>query len=357
MASKPNSLQSLWQSLLARQQKQQQEPPYWLLLESSQAFQLRNEQHSSSDTAVYRRAGLRTPSENAARDWQAGPLFLEHIVTGLLEEPHARIVWLQTIPSSQRRRAWLEKLQARPEGSRQMAVFDCCGNDPFGWDDELTNGSINLAHLDLLLGGIKKQVAANDLRVSLIVESLTPLMVRHGLDRTVKFLQKLSSEIQPVLLVVPALVETLSSSHLRKLEDLSHAILHLTDGEAELLRQGVREKGNRVRERLPYRIIDGSAIELLSSDLAEEAKPTENETNEEENATKAVASLSVAADATATSQAPPQRAAKIQLQVDEGSRRPAPPEAAAPQPRIFMQDDDPEFEDYDEEDPDDDLDL
>jgi len=274
-----------------------------------------------------------------------------------------------------------------------MVVVDGCGSDPFAWDDQGGKDEqkgINLEHLDLLLETIQKQVHSNSVeatssrnednqassphpRVSLIVESLTPLLVRHGPDRVIRFLQKLSNDLRPVVLVVPVLVETWKSSRLRRLEDLAHAVLRLDDGEAEILRQGVREKGNRVRERWPYQIKDDQTIEILQSSPSiidnEESQSNSNapattpQGEEEEPINSAVASLSVSSSGDrrrvsgGSSQAH-RTGKKVQLQADEGNRRRASPETTrAAAPRIFMQEDDPEFADYDEEDPDDDLDL
>ena len=309
------------------------------------------------------------------------------------QELEALVIWVQTIPCSRRSSAWREKLlQQTPRHGARMVVVDGCGSDPFGWDDqgdEDEQKGMNLEHLDVLLETIQKQVRSSSVeatgsrnednqassprpRVSLIVESLTPLLVRHGPDRVIRFLQKLSNDLRPVVLVVPVLVETWKSSQLRRLEDLAHAVLRLNDGEAEILRQGVREKGNRVRERWPFRINDDQTIEVLQSSPSIDNEASQSNTNaptttqkgeEEEPINSAVASLSVSSigdhrRASGGSSQAHRTGKKVQLQADEGNRRRASPETTTPAaPRIFMQEDDPEFEDYDEEDPDDDLDL
>jgi len=368
---KSNSLQSLLAT-----KRSSTSPAYWLLLETSQSFALRHEathdddnNNSASDKAVYQRAGLRTPSENAARDWQAGPLWLQQCAVELLKDnsesgQRRRLLWLKTVPGNNSRRRWLQKIQSQ-YGAAKCSVLDCCGSDPFGWDDDngdgessMETGNCNLERLDLLLDQIKKllrrQNNDDEPPVSLVIESLTPLLVRHGLDRTLRFLQRLSHDLQPSFLVIPVLVETLELFQLRRLEDASHAILLLDRGEAELLRQGVREKGNRVRERIPFRIQeDGSAIELLAKNHDDASNKEQSETNEEvDTAANALESLSVSAPESNAKR-------KVQLQADEGSRKPTASSleattTTASQPRIFLQDDDPEFEDYDE---DDDLDL
>jgi len=383
-----SQLQSLWQGLLlANNPAAPSASCYWLLLETSQSFRLRQDQYCDSNAAaaaeqaaVYQRAGLRTPAENATRDWQAGPLWLALVAesllrsssSSLLNNPHdqlppCRLIWLQTTGSHAARRRWLHTKQMENKGSGRFSVVDCCGSDPFGWDEE--NSKIaNLERLDLLLKKIKNEVstaagANNKERLSIVVESLTPLLVRHGLERTVQFLTKISDEMQPAVLVLPVLVETLSTRQRQTLEDLSEASLLVSDGEAEMLRQGVREKGNRVREKLPFRINgagDTASIELLeiSSGVGGEqtAQMTNKSVDENEATNNAVSSLSISLENKTS-----KRSGKVQLQVDEGIRQQTvdatETQTSTSQPRIFMQDDDEEFADYDEEDPDDDLDL
>lgn len=366
-----SALGSLWQGLLLAKNNNEaaRPPPYWLLLETSQSFRLRQDQYdapAAEQAAVYQRAGLRTPAENAARDWQAGPLWLQHVAEAIVERPACRLIWLQTGSSHAARRRWL---QAKMEqGSGRFSVVDCCGSDPFGWDDE-NSGVANLGRLDLLLDKTTKlhkheATGANkNERLSIVVESLTPLLIRHGLECTIHFLTKVSDEMQPALLVLPVLVETMSTRQIQKLEDLSQAILLVRDGEAEMLRQGVREKGNRVREKLPFRIIgagETASIELLetmSGFDGEQTAGVSSNTAVEEEATNTVSSPSISSENKAT-----KRSGKVQLQVDEGVRqqtveKETQTSTSNKQPQIFMEDDDPEFADYDEEDPDDDLDL
>lgn len=367
-----NSFQQLLESLLSPslETTTASSSSYLILVQHSQAFQLRHAASSRDDNedAVFQSAGLRTPSENAARDWQAASLWFDWIIEEILllntgdvaSSPPPSILWIQTIASSRRRAPQRTNVQ----------VVDC-SQDPFGWEDENNNtdkGTLNLNCLESVISAVNKNLRPNTV---VLIDSLTPIVMRHGLAKTIRFLQKLQQQQSTArIMVVPVLVETLSTKQNIALQDIANAVLSLAGGEAVLLRQGVREKGNLVRDTLPYRINtirtsngEKHVIELLSTD---EMKATTDlnakvEASQDDSATlTAMSSLSMAS----TTNTSTTKRGKVQLQVDEGSRDSITPvttaAAAEPppqQPRIFLQDDDPEFDDYDEEDPDDDLEL
>ena len=395
-----STLQSLWQSLLSANRTTSassgtdRKEPYWILLESSRRFRLRAHYASScrsgavssstgagdrtsgsnDDAIYYHRAGLRTPEELAAIDWKAGPLWLQCIVESWLRLPVTamktkdcddeschRLLWLQMgAANTATRKQWLASIQAQ-FGPERFSLLDCCGSDPFGWGDENANGGAGLERLDGLLERIveeeqqKSSQSSTDRSLCIVIDSLTPILVRHGLNRTAQFLNKISEKVQPVLLVLPVLTETLSRRNLQVLEDFSHAVLLVKDGKAEMVRQGVREKGSRVREKLPFEFRNVAGT--LSVEIVEPSSASEDEiikTDLQEETIPAFPSLSVSTDENVS-----RRTGKVQLQTSEGSRNISANDTQThvSQPRIFMQDDDPEFADYDEDDPDDDLDL
>jgi hypothetical protein len=392
-------------------------------MQQSQSLELRlaqQQQHntksasntaSTNDAAVYRRAGLRTPHENAVTDWQAGScgLWLEHMAetvlqldTATLRQPSekskanvaaTRLVWLQTLPGStsgKRRSSWWDKIQTR-HGEQRILAIDCSscqggGGGPFGWDNDeepsesscttTTGGSCNLQVLDTVIAAVTERVVVGSKQQQqqpcvLLIDSLTPIIQWHGFRKTIMFLQRLQAAVQSCcrLMVVPVLNETLTAPQHRSLEDVANAILSLSGGEAVLLRQGVRERGNMVRETLPYRIVptgETRRIELilsadpsLSSSL--KAKGVADDAKGAAAGNMSLSSLTMTDAIPQQQQNTAPRRGKVQLQADQGSRNVvvAPPavETVQPQPHIFMQDDDPEFDDFDEEDPDDDLDL
>jgi hypothetical protein len=231
-----------------------------------------------------------------------------------------------------------------------------------------------------LVGGRNQNVdARNQDRMKpeapiLLVDSLTAITMRHGFARTIGFLQKLVNIPDCPLVILPVQTETLNSGQHRVLEDLANACIILEGGSSTLLRQGIREKANLLREELQYKIEETNVgplfkgtgekrIRLIAKD--EESTrlkgPTSGEKGGTEEAVRSVLSLSITGPGV-SSQTPAaggtSRRGKVDLQLDDDSRtkpshllgKPSTPQ----QPQIFVQDDDPEFEDYDE---DDDLDL
>jgi len=154
---------------------------------------------------------------------------------------------------------------------------------------------------------------------------------------------------------------------------------HTGQVEWHVLRRGIREQDSTVREVWefhlvaehrkelqhlhPLRVVVGSSdakeddedeapdqvnlLEAMNPVLNPEAKPPPVVPDVEDSVSQVTA-----------------RTKKITLKLEEDNiakvaapSEQKPAHAAATAPRIFLQDDDPEFEDYDEEDPDDDLDI
>jgi len=346
MPTAVDSLQQLFQKLLKLPEQEEQQP-YLVLIQHSLSFAIRQAStaEDDADEKLYRRAGLRTPAENATRDWEGGHLWLKHITT-TLQNDSACLLWLQT--STRILPEWLSRTAAR--------IIDV-SSDPWGWDSE---ESLNLNRLDAIVESLETTVAqlrhsrheneqSDPFRVPLVVETLTPLLVRHGLTRSIQFLKRMQQIPGVCPLVIPVLTENLTSKQHHLLEDLAQAVLWLHEGEAVLLRQGVREKGNMVRENLNYQIvIDNRGIKKIK--VVSDEKDSSRQEQADEVSVEATPSIST------SSRKAPQRP-KVQLQLEEEAPKKTSTAEAATTPQIYMQDDDPEFEDYDEEDPDDDLEI
>jgi hypothetical protein len=391
-----------------------QRRPYLLLLQHSQALALRRDQqqfasgpatstnplHRSTTAAIpsssssssssssrtllddsddlYRRAGLPTPSETATWDWQAGAATLEHIVAAAaasspaaVNGATATVIWLGTLPHRPmaQRRPWLEQIGDR------VHVVDCCGGGqggPFGWEEHSDSKSAEqssiptLERLDSIDTAVTEIVQGLDRggsgSVVVILESLAPLILRHGLTRTAQWLERAISRHSAVSLwVVPVLLETLSHAQHLVLEGIAAAVLRLQHGTGQLIRRSIRHAMHPlVRESFFYSIYvetkpgDGGTLiqrrELRVHSRPMSASKTDNTSTE------------VPALAPEATPVPSVRPKSTPLSIHEGCREAintpgALPPTQASAPRIYMQDDDPEFDDFDEEDPDDDLDL
>ena len=130
-----------------------------------------------------------------------------------------------------------------------------------------------------------------------------------------------------------------------------------------MMRQGIREAGNVVREILPFRLVpqDSTALDphplpytLEEHDekasVESQSEATEPQDHQQPSSDKS------SSDISGSSKAKSARS-KIKLQMESDDQRPVAAAPASGLPRIFLQDDDPEFNDLDEEDPDDDLDI
>jgi hypothetical protein len=385
--------------------------PYLLLMQHSQSFPLRLEQQPQQqprshahDVAVYRHAGLQTPAENAVSDWQAGTLWLEYLSELVLNTSAApvskdsttiaKLVWLQTLPYCSRRRTdWWNSLQEKHGTDCVQAVDCCCCEDggPFGWDNRNDGGGsssssssgqgVNLERLDTVLAAVQKRAGKPSLEtrttVTVFVDSITPIVQRHGLNKAVTFLQRLQEALPTAaFMVVPVLIETLTAHQHRSLEDASSAVLNLTGGEAVLLRQGIREGGNiMVRERMTYRVVTRAAAGAIATETTRRVELVASADASKDNHSEATCVTDATEQKQPLGKTPStaSRHKKVNIQADEGNRtvglvqpatgaiaEKATARATVPaqqEHRIFVQDDDIEFADYDEEDPDDDLDL
>ena len=231
--------------------------------------------------------------------------------------------------------------------------------------------------------------------VVVVVESLTPLVVRHGFDRIQQWLggclggssgssssssSSTGSGGMVVVVVVPVMVDTLTPRQHRALEDTVQAILVAQSGELTFLRRGVRERGNLLRDSLPFTIRpDPSQQQLPQLHLPLQPKDDDKNNLNDNDVTKGNKDESRSTSRTTdhrnrqphtplptssstTSTGRRRQPIQLQLENDDPPRQRQPKTAATVattthRPRIYMEDDDPEFDDMDEEDPDDDLDI
>jgi sarcosine oxidase delta subunit len=339
---------------------------------------------------LYERAGVRSPPERAWRDLHGSSSWLEIIAQSLGRASDA-VVWVQTL--SGRDRSGTSSL--RNVETTNLSL------DPFGWNADGEGGIAgnvpNLENLDRVLQEIQDRVQALSIKsgehqqgarktaslqhsrgfVPVVLQSATPIFHRHGFVRTRQFLQELQ-RCCPVL-VVPTTVESLSRDQHWSLEGMASAILTVEEGAAVMLRRGIRESTNVVRETLELDFDDPESSTGASQSMRiylPRVRRVTSSTRMPSPSDPLQPGKEAMPGATTTPQGPaPPGKPQIQLSIsDEDAPRAAntwrrgrmssEPDASTPtphderrQPNIIVQDDDPEFDDYDEEDPDDDLDL
>lgn len=307
--------------------------PYLLLFQhNSSSRELRHtETTMSSDAGLFARAGITSPQEASRRDRLAPSLWLRMVCEYILELSESQqIVWVSTKPVPK----WVQTFVER-EG--RLRVIDCL-SDPWGWDGSDQPHLTDLAKLKDIL----QEAACNQQRGSghkpdriLVLDSTSPLIQYHGARKTLSFLTSIA-KLEDFSLVVTGFPESaLTSRQLLEWQDEAHGLVHLSGGTATIVRHGVRENSNVVRQEWSYRI-----VERKGGDQIIQVESTERGTRDTEESSKN----------TKTDVRPK---VKLVLENDEGV-----PEKPSPQtPHIVVDDDDPEYDDYDEEDPDEDLDI
>ena len=354
-----------------------------------QQQQQRQQAKGQEEADLYRRAQLRPPEENAKRCLWGGPLWIQYLTQELMSSSsNSNLLWIAT--TTRPTPDWIS-------ASSRVKVIDTLTTsllDSFWEQDNTESSHENHAEehpLQTLLNQIKQHFSAHDENtkqqqnnfcIPIVLESLVPLVQLYGFSTTLQFVKQLL-QCSPSLLFLPALMETLSPRQHQQLEDLAHTVMwlsnHTGQGDLHVLRKGIREHDSTVREiwnfalrplensttatNMPFQLIVGEQEEEKEDDADENApeqvnlleeifperelKPQQQPVEEEPAAPVGTKSSSK----------------KITLKLEDDNEKKGPKQMQQPQqasknaPKIFLQDDDPEFEDFDEEDPDDDLEI
>lgn len=319
------------QQLVSSTKRLEDNSSYLILLQHS-LHQRHVMASETKDSFIYKRAGVRTPAENAQRDF-TGVSWLQL----LAKEFHASgkdLVWVQTTDTV-------------PIDLLSNTTVVNASSNPFGWDDNEPDCT-SLEDLQSLANVIQNQIGRQQKRPVVIVESLTPILIRHGLIHACVWLRRLLRDCRTTI-VVPILVESLESTQHQALEDMAQAVLFLRGGEMIMIRHGVREPGNVVRGTIDFAVNSGKdgalSIEVLSGDIS---------LTEQQAVTTTATIPETEEDRRVISDRPGKVTVELRLEEEDGSLQ---QEETRSRPHIFIQDNDPEFVDLDEEDPDDDLDI
>ena len=335
-------------SLKQRRRRQQ---PYTILIEYSQSWSLRtsanNNNNNNNDDLTYTRAGLRTPTMNAQRDYWGGPLWVEFLALSLLgsssssSRAAAGVDWLVTVPWTAGRR---KRLQPHTTSSATTTTTTT------------TNKIRTIETLEQATAPV------------LVVE---PSLLHDPSKLLLSHTPPLSTPSQ--ILLLPIRTETIipqqQQQHnllllLRQWEDAADALLHVDNGHVTLLRRGgVLQRG----EQQPgHRWIRAtlSAYRLLDDDDDDNDDTRRIVWDDSTKAAPAATRTTTTTDAaTTTTTTRKGTTTPIALEWQDGARQQTKnnnnSKNGKEQPAhiITVDDDDPAFDDYDAEDPDDDLDL
>ncbi|MGK3740027.1 MAG: hypothetical protein ACI8RD_012549 [Bacillariaceae sp.] len=392
---------------------------YRILLQTSYSLQTRiSATEPVENPHLYRRAGVATPQDRATRDIYGGgettgwllrlvELAVKQQQQQQQQQQHdvsndaaanntttnssiASVVFITT----KRRPQNYSVIEELPDELRtKVKVIDLVSNDPFGWDNSDSNDgtdvesvtTTNMNSLPQIYKRLQEEFRKKDAGpIILIWQSLTPLILVHGFPKILRLLCALPTCLQ----VWPINVQLLTPKQHAQLEDASNALLCMQGGEMTMIRQGVRERGNILREKLPfrltpifkdgqqrYRVVEGAENKEDTSwyDVDHNDDGVNNNNNDDTNNNNKDVVYASNTKAMGGS-----KSRGVQLRIEEedeedeggnsgGGRNERivakvssseNDEVAAPnRPRIYMQDNDPEFDDFDEEDPDDDLEI
>lgn len=378
MPSEATKESSSFANLLKQWQKQQDNVSYRILLQYSMdlatrlqaagsSFQERSLSQQSEEEIVYRRAGLRAPAESALRDLMGGDAWIVHILEVALHQ-NLEVIFVRTLA----RKSYV------PANLRSRIHEVDKSQDPWGWDCDDHDMSTSMSNLNEFYNVIRTKIDTLEGRPTILVfESLAPLVLVHGFQRTLRFLQAIDkprssidrngSSKSRLVQVWSTRIELFTSSQHAQMEQVVNALLYLKRGEMALMRQGIRESSNIVREILPFQLVPQ---EKVKEDNQLPFCLEEIEEKRDDDGAKAPVTVEDSPPRPSNSTGPSamesggQQAklgrTKIKLQMesdDLSATKAAKPESEVSRPRIFMQADDPEFDDMDEEDPDDDLDI
>lgn len=312
-----------------------------------------------AEADLYRRAQLRTPPENARRSTWGGPLWVQYLSQELMKQSQHGFLWVST--TTRPTPKWIQE-SSRVSIVTATDLYQAMLRVDNTTTTEQTHPLQTL--LDRIQGHITKDSAGC---TPIVLESLIPLIRLFGFAPVYHWIQQLLSTPHTILLL-PVLTETLEPRQHQQLEDLAHTALWLSNhtGQVDLhvLRRGIREQDSTVREIWDFSI--QPTAEPSSFLLVVGKDTTETEEQDRQDAPDQINLLQAMNPALNPEAKPPvdpvatvtQPTKKITLKLEDDN---APPAKSNPvnknAPRIFLQDDDPEFEDYDEEDPDDDLDI
>ncbi len=360
----------------AAQQRQQSSSSYRILLQTS--YSLHNRICAAEpveNSHIYHRAGQRTPSEQATRDILGGgdSGWLLHLMelAAHVASPEQRVSILYISTKPQQTRPADVILELPQEYQTRIRVLDLATNDPWGWNSENDSGeregsadstsklNPGMNNLSLLYQRIQREISeAGSKPMILIWQSLSPLILVHGFPKLLRWLQGLP----PCLQIWPVHQDGLTPQQHALLEDAANALLCLQGGEMTVIREGIRERGNVLRQNLSfhlvptvgpsirYRVVEGAQEgERVAQKGEPEGKNVEHEAGDKGN---------IASN-------PKRLRPHLELRLEEENNVSIKTNKSvngndATQlrlPKIYLQDDDPEFDDLDEEDPDDDLDI
>ena len=310
--------------------------------------------------------------------------------TEIVQLCEGRMVWINALNSiSVKNSVEPHVWELFQENGRMIDLY----SNPFGWDEDsdeeetkantnVTTQTANLTSLESIYQVIEDacsnlhQSSTSNKPIPILFDSLTPLLLHHGHATLQLFLSTLSQistssyTASPILL---PLSTTVSLDTVRMLEDDADAVLTLVDGRLEIAKRSARMGGSidglsgvRLMKDVQYFdvVVGDGGIRLWTKGEGQGGRDATRKENENRSPKQDSSTSMEVLDRTnerkeskrsGTSQG--RGGVTLQHEGEEGRVLPPAVQSTKPTPRIFMEENDPEFQDLDEEDPDDDLDI
>jgi len=372
--------------------------PYLVLFQHNQhLIQRLIAAEPDQSSQLYKHAGLLTPKETSVKDARAD-LFVKEAWRECVKRCSGRVIVVKCSESidfgygKETRKNRKNRELVKLFGDNGVVV-DLC-SDPLGWDADCgTHAERNTAvkafkaqatKLQSVLLVLQEAAQYITLQTSqdddtttntkptiqpipIIFDSMTPLLLHHGVEKVTMLFSRLKqsgekSIISPIF--VPTLSEILPPSGNRILEEYADAVLTLNGGKLLIAKRSARlggmicggfSGGLRLTKDEQHFEIEGNGLVLLkkgSESSSKEIKEATNDLNDIERGAKQM-NLN---ENTSTEKKSTQRPV-LKHEEDKSEANNAKEGSSKPSPKIFLEEDDPEFDDLDEEDPDDDLDI
>ena len=386
--------------------------PYFVLFQHCQYLVQRlAAAELDQSSQLYKHAGLLTPKETSVKDAR-GDLFVKEAWKECVKRCSGRVIVVKCSDSvnfgyaqdsgKNRKDRELDKLFGE-----NGAVVDL-HSDPLGWNSDCGSDVINAeinpkqfkgiaTKLQSILSviqeaanfissqtGLKDETATGENTsiqpIPVIFDSMSPLLLHHGVEKVTILFARLKQSTETFItspIFIPTLSETLPPAGNRILEEYADAVLTLSGGKLLIAKRSARVGGmvcggfsgglRLTKDEQSFEIggNGGNSNDLVLLKKGSEpnvnntrTKETKSDFEDVETGTKRLNLQDVPAKKDALSNENNSKQRPVLRHEDDASDRGTTQEVAPkPTPRIYLEEDDPEFDDLDEEDPDDDLDI
>jgi hypothetical protein len=350
---------------------------------------------------LYKNAGLLTPKETSVKDGRAD-LFVKEAWRECVKRCSGRVIVVKCSQSidfgcdkeirKNRKNRELDKLFG--ENGVVVDLF----SDPLGWDADFRSDAnvecssvattfkaqaTKLQSVLLVLQEaaqyISSQTSLDDgttetiQPIPIIFDSITPLLLHHGVEKVTMLFSRLKQSVEKTIIspiFVPTLTEILPSSGNKILEEYADAILTLNGGKLTIAKRSARvggmvcgglSGGLRLTKDHQHFEIEGNGnnsngLVLLKKGMESSSKVMKEEKNDLHDIESGAKRLNLSDNTSSMEKNSTQRPI-LQHEEDKSEASNTKEVSSKPAPRIFLEENDPEFHDLDEEDPDDDLDI